>query len=113
LRGLFAQDPFSSTTESEAIALLLLQAEGPTLRERMIVTFLRDASRLVMLAAGKWMPCVILGVCAAPVRRHCAIPALSVSIFHKKQNCSLRAGAFSKSRTTSAWTAWATSASLV
>src|SRR5205085_7338869 len=39
----------------EAIALLLLHAEGPTLRERMIATFpkLRGAYSLVMLAEGK------------------------------------------------------------
>lgn len=44
-----------STTDSEAIALLLLHAEGPTLRERMIETFplLRGAYSLVILAEGK------------------------------------------------------------
>src|SRR5258708_1287892 len=43
------------TTDSEAIALLLLHAEGPTLRERMIETFplLRGAYSLVILAEGK------------------------------------------------------------
>src|SRR3989442_360548 len=44
-----------STTDSEAIALLLLHAEGPALRERMIATFplLRGAYSLVILAEGK------------------------------------------------------------
>ncbi|HEX6110602.1 MAG TPA: amidophosphoribosyltransferase [Ktedonobacteraceae bacterium] len=44
-----------STTDSEAIALLLLHAEGPSLRERMIATFplLRGAYSLVILAEGK------------------------------------------------------------
>ena len=44
-----------STTDSEAIALLLLHAEGPTLRERMIATLplLRGAYSLVILAEGK------------------------------------------------------------
>ena len=44
-----------STTDSEAIALLLLQASGPTFRERMIATYplLRGAYSLVMLAEGK------------------------------------------------------------
>ncbi len=44
-----------STTDSEAIALLLLHAEGATLRERMIATLpiLRGAYSLVMLAEGK------------------------------------------------------------
>jgi amidophosphoribosyltransferase len=55
LRTLFPQEAFSSTTDSEVIALLLLHAEGPTLRERMIATFplLRGAYSLVMLAEGK------------------------------------------------------------
>ncbi|MBV8696172.1 MAG: amidophosphoribosyltransferase [Ktedonobacteraceae bacterium] len=44
-----------STTDSEIIALLLLKAEGQTLRERMITTFpvLRGAYSLVILAEGK------------------------------------------------------------
>jgi amidophosphoribosyltransferase len=55
LRTLFPEEAFSSTTDSEVIALLLLHAEGPTLRERMIATFplLRGAYSLVMLAEGK------------------------------------------------------------
>ena len=45
----------TSTTESEIIALLLLYAQGKTLRERMIETFplLRGSYSLVMLAEGK------------------------------------------------------------
>src|SRR5215471_10576121 len=39
LRELLPPEVFSSTTESEVIALLLLYAEGRTLRERMIATF--------------------------------------------------------------------------
>ena len=44
-----------STTDSEAIALLLLHANGPTLRERMIalLPLLRGAYSLVILAEGK------------------------------------------------------------
>src|SRR5438067_10667597 len=44
-----------STTDSEAIGLLLLHAEGPTLRERMIATLplLHGAYNLVLLAEGK------------------------------------------------------------
>jgi amidophosphoribosyltransferase len=44
-----------STTDSEVIALLLLHAEGQTLRERMIAVLplLRGAYSLVMLAEGK------------------------------------------------------------
>lgn len=44
-----------STTDSEVIALLLLHAEGSTLRERMIAVLplLRGAYSLVMLAEGK------------------------------------------------------------
>ncbi|HVB61112.1 MAG TPA: amidophosphoribosyltransferase [Ktedonobacteraceae bacterium] len=44
-----------STTDSEAIAWLLLHAEGATLRERMIAVFpyLRGAYSLVMLTEGK------------------------------------------------------------
>src|SRR5881227_441666 len=55
LRTLFPQEVFSSTTDSEVIAMLLLHAEGPALRERMIATFplLRGAYSLVMLAEGK------------------------------------------------------------
>ncbi len=55
LRTLFPREAFSSTTDSEVIALLLLHAEGRTLRERMIATFplLRGAYSLVMLAEGK------------------------------------------------------------
>lgn len=55
LRELLPQETFSSTTDSEAIALLLLHAEGLTLRERLIATFplLRGAYSLVMLAEGK------------------------------------------------------------
>ncbi|HZR39254.1 MAG TPA: amidophosphoribosyltransferase [Ktedonobacteraceae bacterium] len=55
LRSLFPAGAFSSTTESEVIALLLLYAEGQTLRERMIETFpiLRGSYSLVMLAEGK------------------------------------------------------------
>ena len=55
LREQFPQDSLLSTTDSEAIALLLLQAEGDTLRERMIATFplLRGAYSLVILSEGK------------------------------------------------------------
>jgi amidophosphoribosyltransferase len=55
LRELFPEEDFSSTTDSEVIALLLLHTEGPGLRERMIATFplLRGAYSLVMLAEGK------------------------------------------------------------
>jgi amidophosphoribosyltransferase len=55
LRATFPQNELSSTTDSEAIALLLLQAEGQTLRERMIATFplLRGAYSLVIIAEGK------------------------------------------------------------
>jgi amidophosphoribosyltransferase len=44
-----------STTESEIIALMLLYAQGKTLRERMIETFplLRGSYSLVMLSEGK------------------------------------------------------------
>ena len=38
LRKLFSPEMFNSTTESEVIALLLLYAQGDTLRERMIAT---------------------------------------------------------------------------
>ncbi len=55
LRKLFSPEMFNSTTESEVIALLLLYAQGYTLRERMIATFplLRGSYSLVMLAEGK------------------------------------------------------------
>ena len=55
LHALFPPDIFSSTTESEVIAQLLLYAEGKTLRERMIAAFplLRGSYSLVMLAEGK------------------------------------------------------------
>jgi amidophosphoribosyltransferase len=55
LRSLFPQDSLHSTTDSEAIALLLLHAQGETLRERMITVFpmLRGAYSLVILAEGK------------------------------------------------------------
>ncbi len=55
LRGLLPADLFKSTTESEVIALLLLYAEGKTLRERMIETFplLRGSYSLVILTEGK------------------------------------------------------------
>ena len=49
------QKLLNSTTDSEAIAWLLLNADGPTLRERMIAIFplLRGAYSLVILAQGK------------------------------------------------------------
>src|SRR5713101_2751357 len=55
LRERLPKESLQSTTDSEAIALLLLHAEGPTLRERMIETFprLRGAYSLVILAEGK------------------------------------------------------------
>ncbi len=55
LREHLPQEVLSSTTDSEAIALLLLYAEGKALRERMIATFplLRGAYSLVILAEGK------------------------------------------------------------
>ncbi|HVB74288.1 MAG TPA: amidophosphoribosyltransferase [Ktedonobacteraceae bacterium] len=55
LRAQLPQEYLHSTTDSEAIALLLLHSEGPTLRERMIATFpkLRGAYSMVMLAEGK------------------------------------------------------------
>lgn len=55
LRALFPQEDLLSTTDSEAMALLLLQAEGETLRDRMITTFplLRGSYSLVILAEGK------------------------------------------------------------
>jgi len=55
LRKLFLPEMFSSTTESEVIALLLLHAGGHTLRECMVATFplLRGSYSLVMLAEGK------------------------------------------------------------
>jgi amidophosphoribosyltransferase len=55
IRAQFPKDLLSSTTDSEAMALLLLNAEGKTLRERMIETFpaLRGSYSLVILAEGK------------------------------------------------------------
>ncbi|HLI88615.1 MAG TPA: amidophosphoribosyltransferase [Ktedonobacteraceae bacterium] len=55
LREQFPPEIFTSTTESEVIALLLLYADGETLRERMIATFplLRGSYSLIMLAEGK------------------------------------------------------------
>lgn len=55
LREQLPQEFLQSTTDSEVIALLLLHAAGPTLRERMIATFplLRGAYSLVILAEGK------------------------------------------------------------
>jgi amidophosphoribosyltransferase len=55
LRELFPEGSLYSTTDSEAMALLLLHAQGPTLRERMISVFpmLRGAYSLVLLAEGK------------------------------------------------------------
>jgi amidophosphoribosyltransferase len=55
LRQQFPPELLVSTTDSEAIALLLLQASGPTFRERMKATYpqLRGAYSLVMLAEGK------------------------------------------------------------
>ncbi|GCE26619.1 amidophosphoribosyltransferase [Dictyobacter alpinus] len=55
LRELFPNENLRSTTESEIIALMLLYAQGKTLRERMIETFpaLRGSYSLVMLAEDK------------------------------------------------------------
>lgn len=55
LRARVPQELLNSTTDSEAIALLLLHADGPSLRERMISVFpqLRGAYSLVILAQGK------------------------------------------------------------
>ena len=55
LRAQLPQELLISTTDSEAIALLLLHAGGPSLRERMISIFpqLRGAYSLVILAEGK------------------------------------------------------------
>ncbi len=55
LRAELPQELLYSTTDSEAIALLLLQSDGTTLRERMISVFpmLRGAYSLVILAGGK------------------------------------------------------------
>lgn len=55
LREQFPQELLQSTTDSEAIALLLLQSQGRTFRERMLATFpqLRGAYSLVMLSDGK------------------------------------------------------------
>ena len=55
LRALFPREVLQSTTDSEAMALLLLHADGPTFRERMLETFprLRGSYSLVILAEGK------------------------------------------------------------
>src|SRR5215469_484271 len=55
LRSLFPSEIFISTTESEVIALLLLYAHGPTLRDRLLETIplLRGSYSLVLLAEGK------------------------------------------------------------
>lgn len=55
LRAQLPQEYLHSTTDSEAIALLLLHADGPTLRERMLATLplLHGAYSLVILAEGK------------------------------------------------------------
>src|SRR5438876_4449302 len=55
LREQLPQELLNSTTDSEAIAWLLLQANGPSLRERMTEIFplLRGAYSLVILAQGK------------------------------------------------------------
>ncbi len=55
LRAQFPPELLNSTTDSEAIALLLLFADGSTLKERLIATLplLHGAYSLVMLAQGK------------------------------------------------------------
>jgi amidophosphoribosyltransferase len=55
LRSLFSPDIFTSTTESEVVAQLLLYANGHTLRDRLVETFplLRGSYSLVLLAEGK------------------------------------------------------------
>src|SRR5437899_7951982 len=55
LRALFPRDTLQSTTDSEAMALLLLHARGQTFLERMQETFprLRGSYSLVILAEGK------------------------------------------------------------
>jgi amidophosphoribosyltransferase len=55
LRDMMPENAMISTTDSEVIALLLLYADGQTLRERMIATFplLRGAYSLVILSEGK------------------------------------------------------------
>jgi amidophosphoribosyltransferase len=55
LRAALPKGALSSTTDSEAIALYLLNAEGRGLRERMLAIFplLRGSYSLVMLAEGK------------------------------------------------------------
>lgn len=55
IRKQLPQEFLQSTTDSEVIALLLLQAGGPTLRERLLATLplLRGAYSLVILAEGK------------------------------------------------------------
>jgi amidophosphoribosyltransferase len=55
LRRLLPRELLNSTTDSEAIAWLLLHADGASLRERMIEVFplLRGSYSLVLLAEGK------------------------------------------------------------
>lgn len=55
IRALFPQEALLSTTESEAIALLLLRSGEKTFRDRMLATFplLRGSYSLVILAEGK------------------------------------------------------------
>jgi amidophosphoribosyltransferase len=55
LRAALPRDMLSSTTDSEAIALLLLNADGETFRERMLATIplLRGSYSLVLMADGK------------------------------------------------------------
>ncbi len=55
LRALFPQGVLQSTTDSEAMALMLLHSKGDTLRDRMLATFpsLRGSYSLVILAEGK------------------------------------------------------------
>ncbi len=55
LRQLLPRELLNSTTDSEAIAWLLLHADGASLRERMIEVFplLRGSYSLVLLAEGK------------------------------------------------------------
>src|SRR5438105_14572903 len=55
LRAALPHGMLSSTTDSEAIALLLLNADGETFRERMLATIplLRGSYSLVLFADGK------------------------------------------------------------
>jgi amidophosphoribosyltransferase len=55
LRALFPEDTLQTTTDSEALALLLLHAKGTNLRDRMLEAFprLRGSYSLVILAEGK------------------------------------------------------------